>query len=99
MPVLFASTADLSAPGLYRSIASRYILRAIMMSPRISGVRFGAGGAAGSLAWNANPVRKTRETAGNMLLSSALFYFITAGEKLALQAGCDDLRQAQAAVV
>src|ERR1051325_5848676 len=37
MPILFASTASLGGPSRNVSMASRYILRAMKMSPRISG--------------------------------------------------------------
>src|ERR1700676_4781893 len=43
MPVLFNRTAESLGPSLYASAASRYILRAIRMSPRISGVMMGFG--------------------------------------------------------
>src|SRR2546429_121880 len=43
MPVLFKRTAESLGPSLYASAASRYILRAIRMSPRISGEITGAG--------------------------------------------------------
>src|SRR5580698_9022529 len=43
MPVLFNNTAESLGPSLYASAASRYILRAIKMSPRISAVMTGAG--------------------------------------------------------
>src|ERR1022692_2234085 len=39
MPILFARTASLGGPSRNVSMASRYILRAMKMSPRISGER------------------------------------------------------------
>src|SRR5689334_3861856 len=42
MPVLFARIAESEGPARYISMASRYIFRAMYMSPRISVVRNGA---------------------------------------------------------
>src|SRR5579859_5410471 len=43
MPVLFSNTAESLGPSLYASAASRYILRAMRMSPRISAEMIGGG--------------------------------------------------------
>src|SRR5713226_8992311 len=71
MPVLLAVIAD-SGACLYISAASRYILRAMKMSPRISGVKGAAGRvptsavagrnplAASCGGWNASIARKER---------------------------------------
>src|SRR5438046_5097827 len=45
MPVLFLRTGSLGEPSLKDSTASRYILRAMKISPRISGERGVFGGA------------------------------------------------------
>src|SRR5436309_2271315 len=50
MPVLFRSTASALGPSLYASTASRYIFRAMKMSPRVSGVISLAGVCAASAA-------------------------------------------------
>src|SRR6476660_2204680 len=55
MPILFVRTGESAGPWRYISIASRYILRAMRMSPRISNEScagfFAAGGvSAGTLA-------------------------------------------------
>src|SRR5258705_12648408 len=60
MPSLFQMTEESRGPSRYTSIASRYILRAIKMSPRCSAVRVGVDACAHTLSERNSKKRDVR---------------------------------------
>ena len=72
MPVLFKTTGSVLGPSLYASTASRYIFRAMKMSPRVSGVTFSLTGVCAGFAAAMNVNSNGKESMEGALLDSLI---------------------------
>src|SRR5579862_546801 len=77
MPVLLRTTAVTGFSSAYISAASRYILRAMRMSPRcsaVSGLRGGLDDCAKALADSSGTARRTIDQRGETISASRLLF-------------------------